>query len=140
MTVVSCNFDVKLSDSKALQENGLVKQKVVEDMNKNRGDAFQARMQRGKQTARALKDVDSTPTVALTTSNLNAIRDVTYGVHSNDVITVCVEARIGTKISTKLGAVSRAFTADTNVEGALFISTSSVQNLISSLQRLFRTA
>ena len=86
-------------------------------MDRHRVDAFQARMNDGKKTQQ-LKDLPNKPTVNLENSNLNALRDISYGVQSNDTITVCADARVGKQISTKLGGQSHVYTADTNMDGA----------------------
>jgi len=102
-----------------LQSQG--KGTLAQDMDRHRGDAFQARMNDGRQKARQqLKDLPNKPTVYLENNNLNAHRDMSYGVHANDSIAVCADARVGKTISTKLGGISRVFTADTNMDGAQF--------------------
>lgn len=103
----------------ALEKAGKVN-KIAHDMNKNRSDAFQARMQSGKQ-ARTLKIIGNNPSVALETNTLNGLRDAAYGMNSADMITVCVDARMGKNISMQLGSISRAYSADTSMDSTLLI-------------------
>lgn len=65
-----------------------------------------------------MQDLGNQASVPLQTASLSAIRELSYGIHSSDSITVCAEARIGKNLSSKLGGISRHFAASRPMEGA----------------------
>lgn len=96
-----------------LEERG-ARNRLEEDMDRHRGNAFQARMSSNKPK---IHQVANQPSVALQTDGLNTLRDATYGISSAESITVCADARVGKSLSQKLGGISRAFAADRTMDG-----------------------
>jgi hypothetical protein len=126
----SCSV-IQSSDALAvLRSQGKINA-ITQDMDRHRADAFQARMNDGKNKGHQLKDVGNRATVRLETNNLNSIRDLSYGIHSSDVITICADARIGKTISTKLGSLSHTYQADTTMDGMYLSSHCNFWNLLS---------
>ncbi|EPQ56806.1 kinase-like protein [Gloeophyllum trabeum ATCC 11539] len=85
--------------------------KVTADALAARKQVFQGRMQDGKARGKVrngLVNVPNSPSVDLTSGNLNALRHP-----SGRMITVCVVPYIDTKESMNLGSINRAYSAET---------------------------